>query len=228
VAAYLWFQCPQPGPYRANDTKGQEALAQYIIRNPFSLKKVSYQQETGQVIYRSKMSHGRNKKNFEVFKALDFIAAITQHIPEQSFQLVRYYGWYSNRMRGDRKKREQEKGKGAVEIAPGIEIIDISEYRPTRIPSPMWRECIKKIWEVDPLSCPRCHAEMKIISFIVQPDVIKKILVHLELWEEFSKRRPPPLALAAEKVEVVSGRANESFDDGWPGYDEPCVDAHSL
>ncbi len=30
-----------------DDTKGQEALAQYIIRNPFSLKKVSYQQETG-------------------------------------------------------------------------------------------------------------------------------------------------------------------------------------
>jgi len=47
---------------------------------------------------------------------------------------VRYYGWYSNLMRGDRKKREQEKGKEAVEIAPGIEIIDISEYRPVRIP----------------------------------------------------------------------------------------------
>jgi hypothetical protein len=36
------------------------------------------------------MTHGRNKKNFEIFSALDYIAAITQHIPEQSFQLVRY------------------------------------------------------------------------------------------------------------------------------------------
>ena len=81
------------------------------------------------------------KKNFEVFNALDFIATITQHIPEQSFQLMRYYGWYSNRMRGDRKKREQDKGKGAAEIAPGIEIIDISEYQPVRIPSPLWRDC---------------------------------------------------------------------------------------
>ena len=58
------------------------------------------------------MTHGRNKKNFEIFSALDYIAAITQHIPEQSFQLVRYYGWYSNRMRGDRKKLEQEVGEG--------------------------------------------------------------------------------------------------------------------
>ncbi len=83
-----------------DDTKGQDGLAQYIIRKPFSLKKVHYRQETGQVIYRSKMSHGRNKKNFEVVSALDFIAAITQHLPEQSFQLVRYmagtptvWGW---------------------------------------------------------------------------------------------------------------------------------------
>ena len=69
---------------------------------------------------------------------------------------------------------------------------------------------------------------MKIISFIVQPEVIRKILVHLELWEEFSMRRPPPMPLAAGKVEVASGRAKESFDDGWPGYDESWVDAHSL
>jgi len=38
------------------------------------------------------MSHGKNKKNFQVFSVLNFIAAITQHIPEQSFQLVLYSG----------------------------------------------------------------------------------------------------------------------------------------
>jgi hypothetical protein len=38
------------------------------------------------------MSHGKNKKNFQVFDPLEFSAAIAQHIPEKSFQLVRYYG----------------------------------------------------------------------------------------------------------------------------------------
>jgi hypothetical protein len=83
-----------------DDSKGQEALAQISEQSetsvyhqkPVFLKKVHYRQETGQVIYRSKMSHGKNKKNFQVFSVLDFIAAITQHIPEQSFQLVRYSG----------------------------------------------------------------------------------------------------------------------------------------
>ncbi|MFC1463205.1 transposase [Verrucomicrobiota bacterium] len=35
-----------------------------------------------------------------LLSAEDFIAAITQHIPEKGFQMVRYYGWYSNRARG--------------------------------------------------------------------------------------------------------------------------------
>ncbi len=34
------------------------------------------------------------------FTPCDFIAAISQHIPDKSFQLVRYYGLYSNKMRG--------------------------------------------------------------------------------------------------------------------------------
>ena len=35
------------------DDKGVTALAQYIIRNPFSLDKLSYNQETGMVVYKS-------------------------------------------------------------------------------------------------------------------------------------------------------------------------------
>jgi len=38
------------------------------------------------------MTHGNNnKKNFELYTAEEFLAAITQHIPEKSFQMVRYY-----------------------------------------------------------------------------------------------------------------------------------------
>jgi len=42
------------------------------------------------------------QRNFKVFSPCDFIARITQHIPDKSFQLVRYYGWYSNKLRGQR------------------------------------------------------------------------------------------------------------------------------
>lgn len=128
---------------KPDDEKGIENLSQYIIRNTFSLEKLKYEEGDSSVIYRSKMTHGKNKRTFQVFSPLEFIAAITQHIPEPSFQLVRYYGWYSNRMRGDRKKQEERESGSATD--EDIQIIDMRSYKPKRIAQLMWRECIKKV-----------------------------------------------------------------------------------
>ncbi len=59
-----------------------------------------------------------------------------------------------------------------------------------------WSHFIRKVYETDPLTCPKCEGEMRIISFIDQPDVIKKILQHLGLWEESHapQSRGPPKA----------------------------------
>ncbi len=82
---------------RRDDDGGREALAQYIIRNTFPVDKLTYIKETATVIYRSKMTHGNNnKKNFEVYTPEEFIAAITQHIPEKSFLPAgRQVRWYA-------------------------------------------------------------------------------------------------------------------------------------
>jgi len=39
------------------------------------------------------------------------------------------------------------------------------------------------IYEVDPLTCPKCQGLMRVISFIENPEVVKKTLKHLGLWE---------------------------------------------
>jgi Putative transposase len=43
-------------------------------------------------------------RNFQVFDPLDFLAEGTQHIPDAGEHLIRYYGWYSNKRRGQRAK----------------------------------------------------------------------------------------------------------------------------
>ena len=43
-------------------------------------------------------------RNFQVFDPLDFIAELTQHIPDPRRHLVRYFGFYSNKARGRRAK----------------------------------------------------------------------------------------------------------------------------
>ncbi|MHC4825350.1 MAG: hypothetical protein ACYTEY_02205 [Planctomycetota bacterium] len=46
-----------------------------------------------------------------------------------------------------------------------------------------WAALIKRIWQVDPLQCPRCGGAMKIVSVINpgQRDVIDRILTHCSL-----------------------------------------------
>ncbi|MEW6455113.1 MAG: hypothetical protein AB1410_00160 [Acidobacteriota bacterium] len=53
-----------------------------------------------------------------------------------------------------------------------------------------WTEMIKKVYEVDPLVCPKYQGEMKIISFIADYSVVDKIINHLKL--SFIAERPPP------------------------------------
>ena len=123
-----------------------ERLAQYIIRNPFAVEKMQARDPNrvspeGSIIYRSGLNP-KIQRNFEVFTPCDFIAAITQHIPDKSFQLVRYCGWYSNKMRGQRDKRAAEVAQTAGKT---VQVIDVSEHKPRRIPSAKWRELIKKV-----------------------------------------------------------------------------------
>ena len=81
-----------------------------------------------------------------------------------------------------------------------IKVLDISDYKPKKEPSLEWRECIKKIYEVDPLKCPDCDSEMKIIGFINQFKIIHKILEYLGICEEENSRDPPIEILENELV----------------------------
>ncbi len=102
--------------------------------------------------------------------------SFTTHIPDKREQLVRYYGTYSNASRGKRKKKR-------VEEQP-TEVTEVPPPPVSRELKRRWSHFIRKVYETDPLVCPKCSGVMRIISFIDQGAVIKKILQHLGLWEE--------------------------------------------
>ena len=179
---------------KKDDKEGAEAIAQYMMRNVLSTENIRYIEKTGSVIYHTgKLQKGKNKKNFTVYTAEEFIAAITQHIPKKAFQMIRYYAHYSNKSRGLRAKKSKSPpvDPPTEPIPEKVDVIDVSKYQPQNVPSLTWRECIKKIWKQDPLICPECLHAMVIVSFIVEPKIIKKILNYLGLWKEESSRDPP-------------------------------------
>ena len=113
------------------------------------------------------------------------------NIPAKGSHLIRYYGWYSNKSRGMRKKAAEAAGSAEdVEDSAatgGAEEASSSRSRQS------WAMLIKRVYEVDPLSCPECGGQMEVVAFIEPPqaDVIERILRHCRLWRSSAARAPP-------------------------------------
>ena len=157
---------------RASDAAGRRRLAQYMLRAPFSLEKMSYDPQSCTVIYRSRM-HKTLKRNFQVMHGADWLVQLCSHIPDRFEHLVRYAGWYSNRSRGKRRRA----GAEPAEVA--MREVDVREAARVRS---AWARLIHKVYEVDPLECPRCKGPMRVIALIDDKAIIRKILSHLDLW----------------------------------------------
>jgi len=190
------FSVDQSVRLEAGDHEGVQRLIQYFLRCPFSQARMIEVTEAAKVIYKTEHNTAGRfpepgddellagpSRNFQVFDPLDFLAEVTQHIPDPGSHLVRYYGGYSNKTRDQRAQRQPTPGGTGI---------------PARSPSARearkgWAALIKQVYASDPIRCPQCGAEMKIIAFIErhQTEVIQKILRHCGLWEEQAARAPP-------------------------------------
>lgn len=181
------FSLHRGSSIKADDEDSRKTLSEYISRAPFSLERMSFNKRSKTVVYRGEHFHPALARNFDVKDPLEWIARITAHIPKKGAKQVIYYGAYSQAWRG----RERRQGISApTEKEPASSMKDRSTYSRRR--KLLWAILLKKVWDIDALRCPKCGGKMKVISFIEQPSVIKRILKHLELWED---PRPPPQPL---------------------------------
>ena len=145
-----------------------------------------------EVVYARKGEHdARGPTEDERIDAEEFVARVLVQIPDPKRHLVRYYGAYSNRARGQRRKTESQlqgnsSGEAQEPVPPPPERAALRRR---------WANLIRRVYEVDPLVCPRCGAKMQVIGFITEPRVIRRILDHLRKRDRVS--RPPPHTLPA-------------------------------
>ena len=73
----------------------------------------------------------------------------------------------------------------------------------------LWAMLLARIYEAFPLSCPICHAQMRIIAFINEAGDVRKILDHIGEATQppriASARGPPLWELAAGSVQDGEG-----------------------
>jgi len=197
-----------------HDEDALENLAHYIIRAAFSQERMTYITEDkspdgiAKVTYQSK-----DCKTSKTFDALDWLAQLTMHIPSKNEQMVRYYSYYSNKSRGMRKQADKE------DDVPALIDSDLSakEFRRN------WARLIQKVYEINPLICPKCQGDMRVISVIEDADVIRKILKHLDLWE--IKARPPPKkTIYPRPRDLPTENFTISDEQQMPSIDEYLID----
>jgi hypothetical protein len=166
---------------RTTTTEDARRVARYMAKPILALGRLSFDEARGKVIYQ----YGDGDADRVETDYLDFIARVTTHIPNKGQVMIRYYAIYSNAHRGKEKKRG-----GAASVMPCL------PPPPPRQASPGWRELIRNIYQTDPLTCPVCGAQMKVIAFITNYAVIDKIIHHLGVT--FAAERPPPPAQQEE------------------------------
>jgi len=90
---------------------------------------------------------------------------------------------------------------------------------PAGSPWAKWRELIKKVWEADPLLCPKYQRDMRIVSLIDDRQGIERILRHLGLWQQ-----GVCVSSASASSEMVDRVIEPWLDDPFPDYDtEPVM-----
>jgi hypothetical protein len=171
-----------------------ERIGKTTIRPFLSLERLSLDERTGKVGCR----YGKDRGGVERMDDLEFIARITSHIPDKGQVTIRYYGLYANAHRGKIRK-------ASLALSPFLIVEE--ELRP--IPSKGWADMIRKVYEVDPLVCPKCGGRMKIISILTDWAVVDKIIDHLKL--KFVAERPPPPHLAYQEVLMAAEASTEYF-----------------
>ena len=118
-----------------------QRLIEYVARCPFSLSRMVSVTDDGKILYRASFANclpfpiSGDKdlmkgipRNFEVFEPLDFLAAVTQHIPDKGDHTINYFGWYSNKTRGMQGKKMPK-----AQQATGIDEPDTPFRRKQRI-----------------------------------------------------------------------------------------------
>jgi hypothetical protein len=157
------------------DHKARQALAQYIVRAPLSLQKLSYDRPGGKVIYHASYNPWF-RQDTTLWDAMDFIASLTQFIPPWGVRYIHYYGLYSSRCKARWQRLPhvarlapaawKESHAQQLPADPGPPKAQLVPHRACRS---AWARLIAKVYEVDPLICPRCGSEMKLIALITDP-----------------------------------------------------------
>ena len=167
----LWMQKLYTTPWYVhlqkpsdNHKRNIEYLGRYIKRPPISEARIdAYDGE--KVTFRF-LDHYNGTIERIKMPVMNFIARLIRHIPDRNFKMIRYYGFLSNRTRGEKLPLVY---KAIKQVVPKI------------IETITWRIMLILRFNKDPLTCPNCntHLNLRQVYYGLSPPLLTLHIDHM-------------------------------------------------
>ena len=127
------------------------------------------------------------------------------HIPPKHKHLIRYYGLYSSRTRGKANKDGSlaqfgYKPNAAEDVKHEQSPESNTEMASNKASRQSWARLIQKVYEIDPLICPKCSLKMRIVAVITDPGECKHSLEVNKILECLKRNHAPPFDKVVTKA----------------------------
>ena len=173
------------------DRAGRERLLRYCARPPFALDHL-HQHDTAHLRYDIPKPRPDGPRAL-VLTPLELIDKVAALVPPPRVHRHRYYGVLAP---------NAPLRAAVTALAPlPVPAVGTTEDAPHRAAARyLWAMLLARIYEVFPLTCAFCGAEMRIIAFITEPGTVRQMLADLgepTRSPRFAPARGPPLWEAA-------------------------------
>ena len=106
------------------------------------------------------------------------MARLAALVPAPRMHLTRYHGVLAPHSQHRAAVTPAHRGRGAA--TPPVSGADAAKPLPPRHVAMSWARRLKRVFDVEIERCTRCGGQLKIIASIEEPQLIAKILSHLE------------------------------------------------
>ncbi|MCG8424702.1 MAG: transposase [Proteobacteria bacterium] len=176
-------------------------MCRYGLRPAFAVERLSWT-ANGKIRYQYKRP-APNGDRYMDFEPAAFLARLAALVPPPRKHLTRYHGIFAPnhawRSRIATTPPDDDSAHSGPDDNVTVDSTKLSTDQPTpptvastevpaeRTPAMVlarrldWAALMLRVFAIDVLECPRCTARLRVLAFITQPDVIHRILAHLDL-----------------------------------------------
>ena len=162
-----------------------ERLCRYVTRPAICLDRLTVRSD-GKIQYELKNPFSDGTTHI-LFSPLDFLSKLAALVPRPRHNLVRYHGVFgpNARIRKFVVPSKCKKNKAKIDRSERRSVAESNAVDELIAPL-TWAQRLKRVFNIDITVCPLCGGSMRVIADIIDPDIIQKILDHIE-------PQPPPL-----------------------------------